>query len=247
MSTLLASAFQVILSWRSSSLGIVTGMRNLWVSAPGWPGCKGTMSNPIWDLVSVGYAAWVISQLPTTKFNLAMLHSSVNWHLHCCCEVFQSVLEAYLCTGCIPPGFLQNPYLYLYPWAQVQVFWGTGVGSPGKPQGYLCQSLFLSAFMLGDSSKYQLLWQNISITQLWTHPISITLRTSPHTVNDSMIPICPHLCPNLHLSTKPWTWTQRLTPRLFTLVTAVLFVFLVWLLLLLYSPIVLLSIVVICV
>ena len=29
----------------------------------------------------------------------------------------------------------------VHPWAQVWVFWGTGVGSPGKPQGYLCQSL----------------------------------------------------------------------------------------------------------
>jgi len=64
--------------------------------------------------------------------------------MHCCCEVSQSGLEAYPHTGCIPPGFgktrthtRRNPY----PWARVRVFWGTGAGSPGKPQGYPCQSL----------------------------------------------------------------------------------------------------------
>src|SRR5258708_29865278 len=66
--------------------------------------------------------------------------------MHCCCEVSQLGLEAYPHTGCIPPGFgktrthtHRNPY----PWAQVWVFWGTGAGSPGKPQGYLCQSLIM--------------------------------------------------------------------------------------------------------
>ena len=29
----------------------------------------------------------------------------------------------------------------VHPWAWVQVFWGMGAGSPGKPQGYQCQSL----------------------------------------------------------------------------------------------------------
>ena len=41
--------------------------------------------------------------------------------------------------GLHTPGFWQNPYPY--PWARVRVFWGTGAGSPGKPQGYPCQSL----------------------------------------------------------------------------------------------------------
>src|SRR6202522_2316917 len=31
----------------------------------------------------------------------------------------------------------RNPY----PGTRVRVFWGTGTGSPGKPQGYPCQSL----------------------------------------------------------------------------------------------------------
>jgi hypothetical protein len=35
----------------------------------------------------------------------------------------------------------QNPY----PNARVQVSWGRGTGSPGKPQGYPCQSLGLLA------------------------------------------------------------------------------------------------------
>src|ERR1700678_3984426 len=33
----------------------------------------------------------------------------------------------------------RNPY----PGTRVRVFWGTGTGSPGKPQGYPCQSLVL--------------------------------------------------------------------------------------------------------
>jgi hypothetical protein len=56
-------------------------------------------------------------------------------------------LEAYPHEGCIPRGFgktrthtRRNPY----PWARVRVFWGTGAGSPGKPQGYPCQSLLSS-------------------------------------------------------------------------------------------------------
>ena len=44
----------------------------------------------------------------------------------------------------VPAGFCEtrtrtrrNPY----PCVRVRVFWGTGAGSPGKPQGYPCQSL----------------------------------------------------------------------------------------------------------
>src|ERR1700678_3895821 len=36
----------------------------------------------------------------------------------------------------------QNPY----PGTRVRVFWGTGTGSPGKPQGYPCQSLAAAVF-----------------------------------------------------------------------------------------------------
>ena len=43
--------------------------------------------------------------------------------------------------GLHTPGFLRNPYPYPYPWARVRVFCDTGTGSPGKPQGYPCQSL----------------------------------------------------------------------------------------------------------
>ena len=32
------------------------------------------------------------------RSNLTMPHSSVNWHLHCCCEVHCSALEVHLCT-----------------------------------------------------------------------------------------------------------------------------------------------------
>ena len=44
----------------------------------------------------------------------------------------------------VPAGFCKtrtrrNPY----PCIRVQVFWGTGAGSPGKPQGYPCQSLYI--------------------------------------------------------------------------------------------------------
>ena len=56
--------------------------------------------------VNAAYQWWAVHAWypDTTKFNLAMLHGSVNWHLHCCCEVFQSVLEAYPCMGCTPLG-----------------------------------------------------------------------------------------------------------------------------------------------
>jgi len=36
--------------------------------------------------------------------NLTMLHGSVNWHLHCCCEVPCLVFEMYPCTGWNTPG-----------------------------------------------------------------------------------------------------------------------------------------------
>ena len=84
-----------------------------------------------------------------------MLHSGVNWHLHCYCEVSQSPLGVYLHMGCIPMGFCRTctcTHRNLYPWAQVWVFWGTGAGSPGKPQGYPCQSLH-------DPLKIYLLYQ----------------------------------------------------------------------------------------
>ena len=84
---------------------------------------------------------------PHHKFNLAMLHGSVNLHLHCCCEVFQLVLGAYPRTGCKPLGFSKpatctrrNPY----PWVRVRVDAGRGTDSTGKPQGYPCQSLLIS-------------------------------------------------------------------------------------------------------
>ena len=39
-----------------------------------------------------------------------------------------------------------DPYpLNPYPRVRVQVSWGTGMGSPGKPQGYPCQSLIAAA------------------------------------------------------------------------------------------------------
>jgi hypothetical protein len=43
-------------------------------------------------------------------------------------------------------GFLQNPYPYLskpIPLGTGMGFLGYGCGSPGKPQGYLCQSLIM--------------------------------------------------------------------------------------------------------
>jgi len=49
--------------------------------------------------------------MPTSHYrtaNLTMLHGGVNWHLHCCCEVSESILEAYPFTGCIPPGFCKT-------------------------------------------------------------------------------------------------------------------------------------------
>ena len=147
-----------------------------------------------------------------------------------------------------------TPSIFLY---FLFLFINSNILNPTSParqlqlqlQSLLCQAKHVvwTLSLLGDTSEYWLLWWNISIMQLQTHPVSITLHMSPHTVDNSMIPICPHLCPDLHLSAKPRTWTWRSTPRLFTLVTTVLFVFLVWLLLLLYSPIFLLFIVVICI
>ena len=81
--------------------------------------------------------------------NLTRPHSSVNWHSHCSCKVYRSFCIGYPPTGLHTHGFLktltlthQNPY----PWWRVQVCWGKGMGSPGKPQGYLWQSLILNLF-----------------------------------------------------------------------------------------------------
>jgi len=44
----------------------------------------------------------------------------------------------------VPAGFCEThtrTRRNLYPCVRVRVFWGTGAGSPGKPQGYPCQSL----------------------------------------------------------------------------------------------------------
>jgi len=48
----------------------------------------------------------------------------------------------------------RNPY----PWARVRVFWGTGVGSSGKSQGYPCQSLRRSHDRQSQSWK---IWRDI--------------------------------------------------------------------------------------
>ena len=42
-----------------------------------------------------GRRMWGATLPPTTVLNLAMLHGSVNWHLHCGCKVSQSVLVVY--------------------------------------------------------------------------------------------------------------------------------------------------------
>jgi len=42
--------------------------------------------------------------------DLAKLHSSVNWHLHCTREVYQSFSVGYPWTGLCTRGFLKNPY-----------------------------------------------------------------------------------------------------------------------------------------
>jgi len=58
----------------------------------------------------------------------------------------------------VPAGFCEtrtrtrrNPY----PCVRVRVFWGTGAGSPGKPQGYPCQSLAIVRVVI---SKTRTLW-----------------------------------------------------------------------------------------
>jgi len=78
--------------------------------------------------------------------NLAALHGSVSWHLHCRCKVFGRFWRCYLLMGWCTPGFCKtlilthrNPYPYVWVW----VFTGTSMGSPGIPQGYLWQSLTL--------------------------------------------------------------------------------------------------------
>ena len=77
-----------------------------------------TMSSP-WTID-------ICDDMPTPHHitNLAMLQGGVNWHLHCCCEVFQLVLGMYPHTGCIPPGFCRtctHTHWNPYPWARESV------------------------------------------------------------------------------------------------------------------------------
>jgi len=65
-------------------------------------------------------------------YNLARLHSSVNWHSHCTCKVYWLALGRCLWMGLGTPRFLktltqthQNPY----PWG------GCGYGSPWNTPG----------------------------------------------------------------------------------------------------------------
>src|SRR6202522_2113393 len=61
----------------------------------------------------------------------------------------------------------RNPY----PGTQVRVFWGTGTGSPGKPQGYPCQSL--------EVTEYRDWWKADSkactIVEQWITPVTLAL------------------------------------------------------------------------
>ena len=69
---------------------------------------------------------------------------------------FYSVLEAYPCTGCIPPGFCKTcTGRTPYPLKLVSLSAGTGASSPGKPQGYCnqCQSLAPLANALANATR----------------------------------------------------------------------------------------------
>ena len=72
--------------------------------------------------------------------------------------------------------------------------------------------------MLGDTSEYRLIRQNLSTSQFRAYPISRILHTSPHTVDDSTIHIQSHLQLNLCFSTKsePSTHTPRYSEILCT-------------------------------
>src|ERR1700678_2981300 len=61
----------------------------------------------------------------------------------------------------------RNPY----PGTRVRVFWGTGTGSPGKPQGYPCQSLtiYCTISTSSDSHRSQGLWPVRNVTDVPGH------------------------------------------------------------------------------
>jgi len=94
--------------------------------------------------------------------SLTSLHSSVNWHLHCTCEVYWSFVN-----GTYSFGTHMHLYTHqtrqtltptcrnLYPCWRVWVFPGKGTGSPGIPQGYPWQSLTIGAM---PSIKQALYW-----------------------------------------------------------------------------------------
>ena len=47
------------------------------------------------------------------------------------------------CDACRDLQTRTRIWINPYPWVRVRVSWGWGTGSPGKPQGYPCQSLVM--------------------------------------------------------------------------------------------------------
>ena len=71
--------------------------------------------------------------------------------------------------------------------------------------------LSLCASLLGNTSEFQSLWRNLSVSRLRAHPVSTILCMFPHTADNSIIHLWTHLRLDLCLLVKsrPPTYTPR--------------------------------------